>query len=339
MNDIVIPNNFGALPARFAGQAVENDLAAGVSSSFGIVGYRGKVWAIKFRGNETALLREDGDGPRNSIEVVVVKASNHISKIWYENGFVEGSTAAPDCWSTNGVTPDAGASKKQSNACANCPKNAWGSAVSNTGKQAKACKDGKRVVVVPLGDIDNTLYGGPMLLRVPPASLQDLAQYGNKLQQMGYPYQFVGTRISFDPAQAYPKFVFGAIRPLTEAECSMIDAMRNDPQVARILAEGESGGDAPAAPPTAPIMFEQPPLQPAPVAPVAPVAQKVSQPAPAPAAEPKRDYRKTAAKAEPAPTTTGSSVIEQVRAAEAETDVSSTGLDDLDAQLDAMLKT
>lgn len=254
-NAVSIPKEFGQLATTFRDEVVEDELGAGIQSSFGIVGYRGKVWAIKYRGDEKPLLRDDGDGPRGSIEVVIVKSSSHISKIWYEAGWVEGSSAPPDCFSTNGVTPDPMAAKKQANACAACPKNAWGSRVTPAGKQGKACQDSKRVVVVPLGDLENEVYGGPMLLRIPAASLNDAAQYSGKLKHLGFPTFAVGTRIAFDPAESYPKFQFSAIRPLNESEAQFIAGLRNDPRVARILAEEVQASEAPVS--EAASFFEQ----------------------------------------------------------------------------------
>ena len=178
----LVPQNFGQVSQRFAAQPVENDLSAGVQAGFGIIGYRGKVWSTRYRGEEKQLMRPDGDGPRNSIEVVIVKASGHVSKIWYKDGFVEGSSAAPDCYSTNGVTPDVGSKNKQHTACASCPMNQWGSRITPAGKQGKACSDSKRLAVVPSDNIGNEILGGPMLLRVPAASLRDLAGFGEKMQ-------------------------------------------------------------------------------------------------------------------------------------------------------------
>lgn len=279
----MIPQQFGALSTRFAPPAAaENDLSAGISAGFGLVGYRGKVWSLKHRGEETQLMRDDGDGPKASIEVVMVKASTHISKIFYENGYVEGSSEAPDCFSTNGIVPDASVQKKQCASCANCPMNAWGSRVTPAGKQGKRCSDSKRVAVVPAADIPNEAFGGPLLLRVPAASLQDLATYGTKLGQIGYPYFAVVTRIAFDPAESYPKFTFGAIRPLTDAEADLVIAMQGDIQVTRVLAEaGEFAAAPAAAAPTPQTVFEQPPVAAAPVAAAPVVAPVVTGPTPA----------------------------------------------------------
>lgn len=279
-NNVVSANpNFGAVSTRFASQSNDNDLSAGVQVGFGIIGYKGKVWSTRFRGTNTDLMRPDGDGPMNSVEVVILKASAHVSKIWYENGWVEGSNAAPDCFSTNGVTPDVGSKKKQANACALCPKNQWGSRITPQGKQGKACGDSKRLAIVPLPDIANEGLGGPMLLRVPAASLGDLATFGDKYKAMGYPYFSIGVRIAFDPKESYPKFVFSAIRPLTDAEADMVLSMRDSAQVNRILAEGSEHA-APEQQLAAPAgAFEQPVPQQAPVQPVQQVQPQV-QPAP-----------------------------------------------------------
>lgn len=293
MNELV-PQNFGAVSRVFgAVPATGDDLAAGVQGGFGLMKYKGKVWSLAYRGAETALMRDPDangvvDGPRNSIEIVILKASQHISKIFYEQGYVEGSTAAPDCFSTNGLTPDAGAAKRQSPTCAACPKNAWGSKITPAGKQGKACSDSKRAAIVPLLDIKNEMFGGPMLLRIPAASLQELAQFGQKMQGLGYPYYSIGIRVAFDAAEAFPKFVFSAIRPLSDAEGELVLKMREEPLVGRILAEGAENVATQAGPVALPSPFEQPPAQQLAAPGAAPVvAAPVLQPvAPAPVVAP-----------------------------------------------------
>lgn len=237
--EISLPKGFGAVSSVFGGTnaGTNDELGAGVNASYGIIGYKGKVWSTRFGGVDTPMMREDGDGPKNSIEVVLVKASPAISKIFYKNGYVEGSNAAPDCWSANGQAPDASVQNKVHTTCADCPMNAWGSRVTDAGKQGKACSDSRRVAIVPVADIDNELFGGPMLLRIPAASLKDLKAYGDLLNSYQYPYYAVATRIAFDPKEAYPKFVFGAIRPLTDDEARKILALRDDKRVATVLAE------------------------------------------------------------------------------------------------------
>lgn len=278
----IVPQNFGAPSTRFANAPRDNDMSAGIAAGFGIIGYKGKAWSTRYRGTETTLMRPDGDGAMNSIEVVIVKASGHVSKIWYENGYVEGSSASPDCYSTNGITPDVGSAKKQCSTCELCERNKWGSRITPAGKQGKACSDSKRLAIVPLPDLNNEGLGGPMLLRVPAASLRDLAAFDDKMKALGYPYYSIGARIAFDTAEAYPKFVFTAVRPLSDAEADVVLAHRDSRAVATILAEGS---ERVAEPTTAAVAsaFEQPPV----VAIAAPVV--VAAPAPAPAPAPKFD--------------------------------------------------
>lgn len=277
--ELALPKNFGNVSKIFANQQASNDeLGSGIASSYGIVGYRGKVWSIKHQGKETQLMRDDGDGPRGSIEVVIVKAASAISKIFYANGYQDGSNAAPDCWSTNGVTPDAAAQNKQNATCAGCPMNAWGSRVTESGKQGKACSDSRRIAIVPLNDMANDMFGGPMLLRIPAASLKDLKAYGELLNSYHYPYYACATRISFDPKEAYPKFVFSAIRPLSDEEATTIMDLRDDKRVANILNEATdlAPRQQEAAEPVPSSPFEQ---APAPKA----AAPKAAAPKPAPA--------------------------------------------------------
>ena len=290
-NQVVsLPKGFGKVSNVFANEKAKNDeLGQGVASSYGIIGYRGKVWSTKHQGKETPLMREDGDGPRGSIEVVLVKAAGAIAKIFYKNGYQDGANAAPDCWSSDGVKPDMGAQQKQSSTCANCPMNAWGSRITEAGKPGKACADSRRMAVVPLNDLANELFGGPMLLRVPAASLKDLKAYGDLLDGYGYPYYAVATRISFDPKEAFPKMVFSAMRPLTDDEATHIKELRNDKRVATVVSEmsqefkaapqqEEEEEEVPSSP------FEQPlPPKAAPKA----AAPKAAPKAAAPKAEPK----------------------------------------------------
>lgn len=290
---------FGAPPSgKLASIPLENDLAAGVEASYGIMKYKGKVWTTHYKGEERALMRPDGDGPRNSIDVVIIKAPKVKSKIYYAGGFVEGSSAAPDCWSTNGVSPDASATHKQSTVCLKCPKNEWGSAPKRqdgTPSKGKACTDTKRVAIVPANasavDTDmlmNAMLGGPMLLRIPATSLDPMATYGTRMANQGYQYYAVITRISFDPAEAYPKFKFEPVRPLSDAELDVVLELQKSGQVDRIVAEGTPDNE-PAAP-EAPLQFIAPLPTPTPAAaPPKPVTQQVVQPAapaPAPVATP-----------------------------------------------------
>lgn len=214
----------GGGPPALAQQrkSVLNDAAqANVQSSFAIVSYKGKVWKLKWRGEEVEL-KDDRGLPQQALDVVVVGVAPGISKQFYDKGFVEGDSAAPDCFSVNGVSPDPSAPKKQCATCAACPKNAWGSKITEAGTKAKACQDSRRIAVVPDGDLENEGFGGPVMMRMPPTTLANFAQYGAMLSKRGAGMEYVVTRMTFDTSVAYPKITFAPIRWLDQQEAITI---------------------------------------------------------------------------------------------------------------------
>lgn len=246
-NAIVVPDTFkGPVASVFAPALNEGgDLSGGVHGGYGLIKYRGKVWSVQYQGGSNVLMREDGDGPRGSIDVVIVKANAMLSKTWYEGGWDENNNNPPDCASANGIVPDQGVPKKQSDVCLACPRNAWGSAPN--GGKGKACGDHRRMAAVPLADLKNELYGGPLLLRCPAASLQDLAAFEARYKSLGYPYFTMAIKIGFDAQESFPKFTFAAIRPLTEPEGAIVMEHRNSAETARVINEGTAPVQAAAS--------------------------------------------------------------------------------------------
>jgi hypothetical protein len=340
MTDKLIPHNLGAVSTVFADlpNDAADELGAGITSGFGVVSFRGKVWRIKHRGDERNLMREDGDGPRASIEVAIVKASPHLSKVFYEKGYIEGSTEPPDCWSNNGLTPDIAVNpaKKQNPTCATCKQNAWGAKITAAGKASKACADTKRIAVTPLNDLENEVYGGPMLLRVPPASLSDMKTFNEKMKALGYAYFTIGTRIGFDVSSEYPKLSFSAIRVLTDDEAAIIKELRDDPRTARVINEVEHEV---AATPAEQLTqaFEQPPKE----EPKAAVQEPAKEQPKATAAKatPKATGAKAVPKAEPvkAPPPKETAAVNEGHDPDTGEIVPSSFEDDLDAQLNDLM--
>lgn len=219
----IIPFDSGAVPAHiregFGGIESNNDLASGVvAGGYPVISYKGNRWHVVEGGNRTLITNEDGD-PRSSIEVVILKSNPNLSKIYYEGGYEEGSTAKPTCYSNDGVGPASDATEPQANKCAVCPHNAWGSRITENGSKGKSCADLRRIAVAPSGDLSK-----PMLLRIPAASLKELSQYAEMLNRRKAPYSAVVTKIGFDPEVAYQKMKFRAVRWLDEAELETIQA-------------------------------------------------------------------------------------------------------------------
>ena len=258
----------------------ESDLTEGAALGFPVLTYRGKVWRVNHKGDSTALLTPDKD-PIPSVRVILLRANSHLSKIFYEKSYTEGDSDAPDCFSMNGTAPDSASTKPQCKTCAACPQAAWGSKMSDDGKEMKACTDSRRLVVVPSNDIANEGLGGPMLLRVPAASLGNLVTYDNLLKKANAAYFGVATKVSFDMEAAYPKLVFEydgpATERLNEEHAKLIIEMRESPEALRILEqqskqENASGQDVPAptdGPVAAPIVNAVIPVEEPPAATIA----------------------------------------------------------------------
>jgi len=236
----VIPFQRGGMPAVFANRNFPDMNAAakaGLAPSFAVIGYKGRNWRLKYAG-ETELLKEPNGAPVATLDVVIVGISSAISKIFYLKKYQEGDDQAPDCWSTDGIKPDAAAPKKQSVACGNCEQAKWGSRVTDAGKKAKNCQDSRRLVVVPADDVENDGYGGPMLLRLPPMSLANLAAYTRELEKYGAQPYAVRTVLGFNYDVSYPEITFQTTGWLDDDTAVQVaDMIQNDTRIATILAE------------------------------------------------------------------------------------------------------
>lgn len=243
----IIPFEAGNVPAhvarRFGGADVNSDLSANVGTGgFPVISYKGKVWHV-VRGDERVLVaNEDGD-PKSSIEVVILKSNPNLSKIYYSGGYEEGSNAKPDCYSNDGQGPARDAQSPQANKCAICPRNQWGSRVTEAGAKGKECSDSRRLAVAPVGDLEN-----PMLLRIPAATLKELTAYADMLNRRKAPYQAVVTKIGFDHTVAHQKLTFKAIRWLSDEEADVV-AEVCDREVIRNIVGLEADLDIEGTPP------------------------------------------------------------------------------------------
>lgn len=261
-----------ALPDVVRQYGLTDEMQQGIGTSFAVVSIKGKTFSIKYGGTDNPLMVSANGATFAApfFDVVMVAASANLTKTYYKDGYVDGSDASPDCWSEDSITP--AAPTPVSSHCQTCPMNVFGSKVGPAGQKLKACSDSRKVIVVPAHDIENADYGGPMLLRVPAASLGPLADYAKGLSAAGVPFFAVVTRVQFDANAAYPKLQAQAIRALSPEDAARVIELRNSDRVAQILL-----GSATTAPARAPALA-------APVAPAAPAA--VAAPAPVVVAAP-----------------------------------------------------
>lgn len=221
---------------------IGQDLGDGIRNSYGIVSIKGGRWRVKYKGQETVLM--DYSNPKfpqgypvPSIDVVIVKANGYLNKQYYKGKFTEGSTAPPDCFSLDGKVPSSQVQIPIHPNCMMCPMNQFGSAITDDGKKQKACRDTKKLAVVPLVDLRNAGMGGAMLFRVPPSSLKDLSVLSDQLKGRGYPYNGVAIQLAFDTTVSHPKVTFQALRPLTDDEADVVIELFNSDGVEAVLAD------------------------------------------------------------------------------------------------------
>lgn len=301
----IIPFNTDAsnLPAylKSANRAVVNDdLTAHAGTGFPVMSIKGKNFTV-VRDGERTVLTKDVDGEKiavPSIEVVLVKANKGTSKVFYIKGYQEGAEAVkPDCFSNTGDRPDSSVAEPQAKSCAACPHNQWGSKIGDNGGKGKACQDSVRMAIATADQIND-----PYLLRVPPASIKSLGEYGKMLAKRGVGYNMVVTRIGFDMESPTPKLTFKPTGLLSDAGYAQVQEVAGSDVVLSIL--GADGIAAAAA-------AEATPDEALPT-----VEVKAAAPAPTPVAEKPKAAAKP--KAEPAPV-----------AAEPQVDMGNLNLDDL----------
>ena len=248
----VIPFESGNLPAylkNFDVSTLNADFTAHASTGgFPVISIKGKVFAVVRDGERKVLPNpKDPDSPATAIDVVILKANKGTSKVFYAKGWTEGAESTkPDCFSNEGIKPDASVEKPQSKACGTCPHNQWGSKIGETGGKGKACQDSVRLAVATPNQLNE-----PYLLRVPPASIRSLGDYGDMLKKRGVGYNMVVTKIGFDLTAPTPKLVFKPIGMIDDASFNQVQETVETDTVRNILGSaGFTAGEALAEAPT-----------------------------------------------------------------------------------------
>lgn len=125
---------------------------------------------ISIRQNRFWLVSSEGrvstpDPLKMQFVTLGVKAPE--GRTYYEGAYDPENSAPPDCFSYDGVIPDALGPKRQADTCGACKQSMWGSATSKlTGAMLPACRQHKDIVIKVMG------VEGMWLLRIPPASIR-----------------------------------------------------------------------------------------------------------------------------------------------------------------------
>lgn len=266
-------NKNAVVPAHLT--AGVDDLTRSLMGSSGgskRISIRGSVFRMVVDGQEVAK-NED-----RAMDVVIVNAAEHTSRSYFAGTYQEGQNAGPDCWSSDGKTPDPRSENPQATRCDRCPMNIAGSGQGTT----RACRYSRRLAVVMGNDIENSdVYQ----LVLPAQSIFGKGE-GNKMPLQQYVTFLAGHKLSirsvitemrFDTSSATPKLTFRAVDALTEEQYAHAVEKGNSQEAINAITYNPSGpsGSSAAVAPSAPIQRA------APTPPAAPVVREKKTAAPA----------------------------------------------------------
>jgi hypothetical protein len=160
---------------------------------------------ISIRAGRYRLVEDGNEVPIGiTLDVVVVGANPHTSKIYYGRPFDPNATdSRPDCFSNDGITPDASVQKPVSKTCATCSHNVLGSKITPSGAKSKLCSDQKFLAVVPAAD-PSKIYS----LSIPVSAMKNMREYFTSLKNFGLIVEEVVTELGFDETTSYPRITF-----------------------------------------------------------------------------------------------------------------------------------
>lgn len=252
----IIPFESSNLPAYLKAvdvAALNADLTSHAGGGFPVISIKGKVFAVVREGERQVIPNpKDPESPATNIEMVIIKANKGVSKVWYASGYTEGGEAKkPDCFSNDGIKPDGSVENPVHANCATCPKNQWGAKISESGKKIKACSDSVRIAVSTPDAIND-----PYMIRVPPASIRNLGEYGKMLAKKGVAYNMVVTKIGFNPESPTPELTFKPVGFIPDNAYAEVQETMESDTVQSILGSVYAShlADAPETP--APVVAE-----------------------------------------------------------------------------------
>lgn len=223
------------------------------------ISIKGGKWRMVMGGEQIATSNSD------TLDVVIVNAAPNVSRYWYKQGYDGKSVGAPDCWSNDGVKPDAKSRLPQNKTCEGCPMNIAGSGTNGKGR---ACRYARRLAVVLANDIQQSdVYQ----IQLPPTSMFGKAKDENHMgldayvrHLAGYNYSITGvvTEMRFDPNAEAPRIYFRGVKRLTDEQREIVAEKSTSPEALAAIAFNpgsiDTGAASPVPPASSPFRDEAP---------------------------------------------------------------------------------
>lgn len=202
--------------------AIMTAVISGDGFAFPKISVRGGRYRLVEDGVETIV--------GTSLSVVIVGANPNVSKVFYSKPFDGALDVRPDCYSNDGVRPDASVQAPVSQNCQSCPHNVLGSKVNPSGAKSKMCGDQRHLAVVPAAD-PKKVYA----LTIPVSGMKGLREYFKDLQNYGLSPEEVITELGFDDTANYPKIVFSHKGYVPEKAIASVDAIVASDEVKEVV--------------------------------------------------------------------------------------------------------
>lgn len=200
-------SNIVTVPAHIAARIAARQQSGTKSSvASAVVGDGGpSIPRISIRAGRYRLVEDGVETPVGvTLDSIIVGANPRVSKVFYGKAFdASASDVRPDCWSNDGLKPDASVNAPVHGSCADCPNNVLGSKILPSGAKSKLCADQRHLAVVAAAD-PTKVYS----MTVPVSGMKALREYFKELGNYGIAPEEVVTELGFDDSASFPKVTF-----------------------------------------------------------------------------------------------------------------------------------
>jgi hypothetical protein len=178
---------------------------------------------------------------KGDLSAIIVNAAPKVGRIFYMKQWSpEAEPTAPDCFSNDGATPDAGSTNPQSDRCDSCKQNIKGSGQGNS----KACRYSQRIALVLEEDFGTSLEGEVYQMNLASKSLfgegagdntHTFGNYTKYLANNGKSLDYVVTSISFNEENDNQSVLFTPTRFINKAEYAVTSEVAAKPEVQKMV--------------------------------------------------------------------------------------------------------
>lgn len=216
-------SNITQVPAHIAARIAARQQAGTKSAvTDAIVGNGVDIPRISIRASRYRLVEGGVETPVGiTLDTIIVGANPRVSKVFYAKQFDAAATdIRPDCFSNDGLKPDASVQNPVHTSCADCPHNVLGSKILPSGAKSKMCNDQRHLAVVPAAD-PTKVYS----LTVPVSGMKALREYLKDLGNYGLIPEETITELGFDDAASFPKITFKRKGYVPETAIPRVEAL------------------------------------------------------------------------------------------------------------------